>query len=130
MAETIPFSKYASRSPQGVLRKTVTRTAIKPDRRQGFARVTENMLPRFNLRDQLFLSVLMRSGLASSRRNSGWVQLPDVVLQQIGLVDRSIRSRIVRRLIAEGVLETRQPDPGKALEYRVRPVSNWRRTAR
>jgi hypothetical protein len=126
MTEPIPFSKYASRSPQGVLKKGLTRTAAKPDRKQGFAQVTEDMFPQFRPRDRLLLLILMRSGLVTTRRNGGWVQLPDVVIQPIGLLRRNRRSETVRHWVAAGVLETRLPGPGKALEYRLLPVAQWR----
>ena len=71
------------------------------------------------------LLLLMRSGLTSTKRQEGWVSLPKVAFQQIGLGDRFKRKDASRRLVRVGVVETRRPGPGASLEYRLLPVEQW-----
>lgn len=124
-----PFSKYASRSQQGISRKAATRAFKRPDRAQGFARIPEGQIPAFakvwGASLGLGLILLQRSNLRGVRQNDGWDVLPRVVLQHMGLENRDVRRRVVRRLVSQGVLEIRQPSPGTALEYRLRPVTQW-----
>ncbi len=122
-------SKYAARSQAGKLKKAATRALKQPDRKQGFARVAEGMFqPLAEIGGPavgMMLVLVQRSGLRSVQRNEGWDALPKVMLEQIGLTDRQLRSKVVRRLVAKGLLETRQAEAGLSLEYRLRPAMQW-----
>jgi hypothetical protein len=126
-------SKYASRKADNLVdlakarRKATTKAFNDPNRKQGFARVPENMFIHFGrgAADRLLLVLLMRSGLVTTGRNGGWIALPQAALQQIALADRWRRGNAVHSLVARGVLETRKASPGAALEYRLRPVDQW-----
>ncbi len=76
----------------------------------------------------LILVLVQRSGLRSAQRNGGWVALPMGVLEQIGLVDRNLRYKAVRRLVSHGLLETRSSGMGTALEYRLLPAVRTNQT--
>jgi hypothetical protein len=110
-------------------RKTSTRTFQRPNRRQGFARITEDMfLPLSKHRGpavMLVVVLVQRSNLRLTRSNGGWTQLPAIVLEQVGLSDRRRRAEAVKALVAQDVLETRTTGKGKALEYRLQPVTRW-----
>jgi hypothetical protein len=129
MAPFHKFQKFAERSVQGVARKSATRALNRSSRREGFARVTQNMFPPLTeIWDPaigLMLTLVQRSGLRSTRRGGGWTALPQTVFQQIGLADRRRRGEAVQRLVGRGVLETRTSSKGAALEYRLRPVAQW-----
>ena len=60
-------SKYASRSPIGMRKKAATKASNQPNRKQGFARVTEDMFQPFTVfggsAAGLVLVLLQRSGL-------------------------------------------------------------------
>jgi hypothetical protein len=125
-----PRSKYAvRRKPDNVVRlpevrqKVVARneTATTGGRKPLYAYVPEAMFGLFDPRDGFLLVLLMRARLSRTRRNDGWIKVPATAFEKIGLANRFSRASIVRRLAADGVLETRRPTPGAALEYRLRP---------
>ena len=125
-------SKYAARSPLGVIKKAATRAANQPSRKLGHARITEDVFPLLTkIWDPalgLLLAVSQHSGLYSSRANDGWVTLSKTVFQQLGLIDFRLRGKAVRRLVIHGILETRTSGRGASLEYRLRPVTQWTAT--
>jgi hypothetical protein len=73
----------------------------------------------------LVVVLVQRSNLRLTRSNGGWTQLSAIVLEQVGLSDRRRRAEAVNALVAQGVLETRTTGKGKALEYRLQPVTRW-----
>jgi hypothetical protein len=133
---TRPRSKYASQRTDKVVdlakvrRRAATRAFNQSDRKLGFARVSEDEFgPLASLAGDLSLGLIltlrMRSGLTTTKHNEGWIALPQAALQQVGLSSRWRRGRVVRRLVACGVLEIRRPSPGAASEYRLLPKEQW-----
>jgi hypothetical protein len=133
-ATTTPPSRYgkppdfeAVRASQR--RKAAAKAFRKPDRRQGFARITEDMVPLIariaGPATGLLLTMVQWSSKRFAQHNDGWVQLPAVVLGTIGLSDRRRRSVAVNTLVRLHALETRTTGYGKALEYRLLPVARW-----
>jgi hypothetical protein len=123
------WSKFAERSAGGRRRKAVSETLARPNRKQCFARVPEDMFsPLVMLYGPslgLVMALVMRARLADTRRSAGWVTLPSTMLAVLGLAERRARAGVVKRLVARGMLETRSPGPGMALEYRLHPVEQW-----
>ena len=123
------WSQYAKRSAGGRRRKAVSEALARPNRKQCFARVPEDMFsPLVTLYGPslgLVLALVMRARLASTRRNAGWITLPATTLAVLGLAERRSRAGVVKRLVARGMLETRSPGPGLALEYRLHLVEQW-----
>jgi hypothetical protein len=122
------WSKYAKRSEVGVRKRAASRSLAYPRRKQHFARVTEDMFaPLIRLYGPslgMHLALVMRASLPGTRRNGGWIVLPAVILTAIG-ANRQARARIVKRLVVQRVIVTRQASPGAALEYRLCPVEQW-----
>ena len=129
----VDWAKYAARSQGNLvdLAKARRQAAAKAPKQPKvrYARVTEDMFPALTHMPGpsvgLVLLLLMRSGLTSTKRQEGWVSLPKVAFQQIGLGDRFKRKDASRRLVRVGVVETRRPGPGASLEYRLLPVEQW-----
>jgi hypothetical protein len=98
--------------------------------KRGFARITEDMIPLMGSLGGpavvLWMVCIMYSGRRRTIRAEGWMKLPGVVWQQVGLGDRAQRARATKRLIARDLVETRQATPGSALEYRLRPFALWK----
>jgi len=71
-----------------------------------------------------FLAMVRLSGLRLIRNRDGWTSLEHAGLEDLGLADKDIRHRAVRKLVALGCLETRGINAsGRKLEYRLTP--NW-----
>ena len=70
----------------------------------------------------LLLELIRQSGLETVRKRDGWVLLSDDNLEAIGLTDKDACYRAARRLVADGLIETKAV-PGHKLQYRLNP--NW-----
>jgi hypothetical protein len=70
----------------------------------------------------LHLELVRRHRLAVVRRQDGWGTITGKRLEAIGLADKDVHYRAVKRLISRGVIEVRS-HYGRKLEYRLNP--NW-----
>jgi hypothetical protein len=70
----------------------------------------------------LLLELLRVAGLRSTKKRDGWTPFDLERFEAIGLTDKRVRYRAVRRLLAHDVIEVRQLY-GLRFEYRLNP--NW-----